>query len=242
MLTYKYKLYKSDKSNRLDRLIETERRIWNYCTAIQKIAYRLYKTYIPLSKMRKQVANLRKRNPYWMKLNSQTVQEIVDRHDASYQRFFLKLQKRPPKFHKYGKDGSVVYTQSGYKLEPNRLRIKNVGSFGFHKSRDFEKPKRIILKRKGNDYFVFVACDVAPKQHARVDNRTVGIDFGMKTFITFDNGETIENPQFLYNMLHEVQHRNRCLSRRAKNSNSGTRPRPQRRTKHKRRGHSPFDR
>ena len=52
-------------------------------------------------------------------LHSQTVQEILERLDESYNRFFKKLAKRPPKFKSPEKFNSFVFKQGGFTLNGN---------------------------------------------------------------------------------------------------------------------------
>lgn len=100
MLNLKYKLYKNKKIQRINSLNMTACIIWNHITALQKKYYSIHGGYIPTNRMQKHISKLRKKNIYWSKLNSQSVQEICQRHDQAYQRFFKKLAKRPPKFKK----------------------------------------------------------------------------------------------------------------------------------------------
>ena len=78
--------------------------------------------------MRQQIAKLRKGNNYWLELNSQTVQELVDRVYESYDRFFKKISKRPPKTKKWKDFKSIVFTQSGWKIDGNCFTINKVVS------------------------------------------------------------------------------------------------------------------
>ena len=94
MVNLKYKLYKSDKIKRIESLNLTACIIWNHVTALQKRYYRIYGGYISTNKMQKHIAKIRKKNFFWKKLNSQSVQEICQRHDQSYQEFFKYCKTR----------------------------------------------------------------------------------------------------------------------------------------------------
>jgi putative transposase len=47
---------------------------------------------------------------------------------------------------------------------------------------------------------------------------TVGLDFGLKTFLTLSDGTSVQSPQFLRSALNELAKANRRLSRRVKYS------------------------
>lgn len=91
MVTYKYKLYRTDKTKHLDKMLREACFVWNHALALQKRYYRLFKKYIPLGVMQKHQAKRIKRNL----LGAQTVQEILERLDIAYKRFFEHLATRP---------------------------------------------------------------------------------------------------------------------------------------------------
>jgi putative transposase len=68
-------------------------------------------------------------------LHSQTVQEILQRLDSAYNRFFKKLAKRPPKFKSPEKFNSFVFKQGGnnrrrrlFELQQTYRKINNLRS------------------------------------------------------------------------------------------------------------------
>jgi len=226
MQNFKYKLYHKNKRNsRLGELIVTSNYIWNYALTIQKLSYRIYGKYLSVSQLQKFIAKKRKRNSYWMKLNSQTVQGVVQKLDESYQRFFNKLQKAPPKFKKIRQGGSIRFTQSGFKLEDNKFQINKVGTFRFHKSCEYYNVKQIVVKKSGDRYFICMSCDIQPKKLSRACNGTVGLDFGLITFATKDTGETIASPRFLFQQVDKYRSLSKRLSKKQKGSNNRRRAR-----------------
>lgn len=221
MLTIKYKLYRSRKNNRLDALCDTGGFIWNHVTALSRRYYRLYKKSISLSKLQKHIAKLRNKNPYWQKLNSQSVQEISERYDLSMKRFFKKLAKRPPKFKKCGDFKSIVFKQCGYSLQGNVLTINKIGRFKFSKSRDYSNVKRISIKRTATgDYYLFVVCDVQAKPYNRAGDAAVGIDFGLKTFLTRSDGTEIKSPEYFKQYNRRLAKAGKVLSSKKRGSNN----------------------
>lgn len=96
--------------------------------------------------MQKHFAKRIKRNL----LHSQTVQEILQRLDSSYNRFFKKLAKRPPKFKRAECFNSFVFKQGGYTINGNTFTInKGEKRFRFSFSRPYEgKIKQIRIKKK----------------------------------------------------------------------------------------------
>jgi putative transposase len=221
MLNLKYKLYYNRKNQRLVSLNKTACIIWNHITALQKRYYKIYGGYVSANKMQKHIAKLRKNNNYWLKLNSQSVQEICQRHDTAYQRFFKKLAKRPPKFKKIKNFKSFVLKQSGWTIKDNRLTINKIGTFKFSKSRNYENVKRITIKQNTlGEIFIILTCDMLSENFKRLDDTNIGIDFGLKTYLTLSNGTEYVSPEFFKNHSKNIKKANRILSRKKKGSNN----------------------
>ncbi len=88
--TFKYKLYRSKHSKRLHRQIAISGVIHNKCIALHKRYYRLYKKHLSPVRLKAHIAKLKKlpKSRWWVGLGSQAIQDIVERIDKGYQRFF----------------------------------------------------------------------------------------------------------------------------------------------------------
>ena len=112
MISYKYKLYRSKKTKHLENILREACYVWNHALALQKKYYELYKQYVSYNKMAKHFAKRYKRTY----LHSQSLQEILERQDTAFKRFFKHIAKRPPKFKKSKDFSSFVYKQGGYTM------------------------------------------------------------------------------------------------------------------------------
>ena len=218
MISYKYKLYRTDKTKHLDKMLREAAFVWNHALALQKRYYRLFGKYIDIVLMRKHFAKRINRNL----LHSQTVQEVLGRLDDAYLRFFKHLAARPPKFRRAKDFSSFVFRQGGYSLNGNVLTINRTKKrFKFSLSRPYDgKIKTLTIKRSPlGEYFVIMVLDKAPASLGKTHNgASVGIDFGLKTYMTMSDGMTVTNPQFLKASLSRVQRASRKLSKTASNS------------------------
>lgn len=209
--------------------------IWNHSLALQKRYYSLYGKYADVNKMQKHIAKARKRIPAWQTLHSQTVQEIVQRQDASYQRFFKRKQNRPPKFRKSTFFKSFLFKQGGYKLEDNKLTINSIKkTFKFSLSRLYGKPKtvRLYRDRLGDIFLIIVSEHPLEGIFKKLNNskntkrKAVGLDFGLKQYLTFsDNAPPKQSPLFFKQGSNAIKKANRSLSRKQKGSNNRKRAR-----------------
>lgn len=213
MIAYKYKLYRTDRTKHLERMFREACFVWNHALALQKRYYRMYAKYINANRMQKHFAKRISRNL----LHSQTVQEILQRLDTAYQRFFRRLAKRPPKFRKAKDFSSILFKQGGYSLNGNVLTINSIRKrFKFSLSRPYAgKVKTLTIKRSHiGEFFIVMVLDQSHQSIGKSHNgASVGIDFGLKEYMTLSDGTTVDNPQFLKSGLRLLQRKSRNLSR-----------------------------
>ena len=225
MISYKYKLYKNKNTRYLDAMLRESAFVWNHALALQKRYYALYKTFIPSAKLQKHFAKRIKRNL----LHSQSVQEIIQRLDTAYQRFFKHVAKRPPKFKKAKDFVSFAFKQGGFTLNGNELIINRIRKrFRFSYSREYKgNIKMLRIKRSHlEEYYVYVITDCQPTAYGKShDGASIGIDFGLKTYMTLSDGERIDNPQFLKRSIKDIRKASRHLSKCQKGSNHRERTR-----------------
>ena len=221
MISYKFKLYKSKKTKYLDATMCEACGVWNHALALQRRYYRLFGKFIPKFTLAKHMTKVWQRHC----LGSQSMQEVTERLDKSYSRFFKHKSKRPPKFKKAKDFTSFVFKQCGYKFEGNRVTLTVGGArhmFKFSKSREIVgNIKTVTVKRSHlNEYYIVVVTDGSAESYSKTHNgATVGIDFGLKTYLTLSDGETVNNPQYLKHALKEVRKSSRKLSKCQKGSN-----------------------
>ena len=220
MITYGYNIYRSKNIIWIDRMLSECCFVWNHALALQKKYYSLYHKYIGINKLRKHFAKRIKRNL----LHSQTVQEVLDRIDESYKRFFKHIAKRPPKFKRKENFNSFVFRQGGFSFNGNTVRINRINKvFKFSYSRNYEgKIKQVRFKRlKNKRYCIFIITDKKPEPTGKSHNgASVGIDFGLKNYLVLSNGEKYNNPLFFKKYLDKINIANRKLSRAKKGSNN----------------------
>lgn len=227
--TFKFRLYESDRNERLHRSLSAAGRIWNHCVAFQRTYYRLFGKYCSKATLQRHIAKLRKRRPDWMTVGAQAVQKVVERLDNSYQRFFkwAKTRRGPkagrPGFKKSREYSSFTMTQAGWKLlDGNKIRIGK-HTYKYVKSRGIEGTiKTVTVKRDklGRLWLCFSTLieDFHPASPLTSD--VGGFDFGLKDFLTADDGSTVQSPEFFKSSMAALAKANRSLSRKKKGSNN----------------------
>lgn len=219
MIAYKYKLYRTDKTKHLEKMLREACFVWNHALVLQKRYYALCHKYIGIGKMKSHFAKRIKR----CLLHSQTVQEILERLDTSYQRFFAHIAKRPPKFKREKDFSSFLFKQGGFKISGNRLTVNKISkTYKFSLSRPYEgRVKTVKIKRSPlGEYYIIITTDAVAKPYGKSHNgASVGIDFGLKTYMTMSDGEKIQSPRILKTDLPALQKKGHKLSMCKQHSN-----------------------
>lgn len=221
MVTYQYNIYKSHNTKHLDKILGECCFVWNHALALQKRYYKMFGEYINCIKMEKHFTKRISR----CLLHSQTRQEILQRLDNSYKRFFKKISKRPPKFKRSENFSSFVFKQGGYLLNGNRFTIRRDGKvFKFSYSRPYVgKIKQVRVKRlTAHRYALYIVTDhnlgnTYEKSH---NGAFVGIDFGLKTYMTLSDGTRYQSPRFFKEYELKIKRASRRLSKAIRGSNN----------------------
>ena len=165
-------------------------------------------------------------------VNAKTLQMVVFMlyNNLKVLRELKKKGKKVGKlrYKKYGKFKSFILNQSGFKIietgkRLDKLYISKVGEVTIRIHRPIEgKIKQVIIKRYGSGEWFALICvgaeaEEVPKKEIE---RAVGIDVGIKSFLTDSDGREIENPRFYERDLERVKREHRKLSRKKKGSNN----------------------
>lgn len=227
--TYKFKLYRSKKNNRLHRQIDIAGLVYNHCIALHRRYYRLTGKSLNQYALMKHVAKLKRlpRYAHWNLVGSQAIQDVVQRIDRAYRLFFRNLKAgvktAPPGFKKVKKYSSFTLKQAGWKLlDGNRVTIQG-NVYKFSKSRDIPTSiKTVTVKRDtlNNLWLYFVVEETINQDNQLRTGNSAGFDFGLKTFLTTSDGQKIESPLYYQQSLNELRKAQRRLSSKIKGSNN----------------------
>jgi putative transposase len=232
--TYKYRLYRNDRDDAaLYQQLNVAGMIWNHALALQRRYYRRYHKHLSITALKTHIAKLRKRvtrYTYWQGLYSQSVQEVLERLDNAWQRFFNKQGNRP-RFKKVKRYTSFVLKQSGWKLVTyNQNQQGKNGKYRramgkvelngtvhkFVQHRPLAgQVKTVTVKRDscGRLWACFSVIEqVAIPEQADL-SRIGGFDFGLHTFLTDHEGNRWMHPEFFRQLLKRFRRLTRALSR-----------------------------
>ena len=171
--------------------------IWNHCIALHRRYYKWFGKHLSANRLKVFLTSLKKMDRYahWRLLGSQAIQDIVERIGRAYDAFFDHLKKKrsgrkaPPRFRKQRNYRSFTLKQAGYKFhDGNHVTINGV-DYKYAAHRPFAGTiKTLTVKRNAmGEFFIFLSCiQEWPDVPART-GKAVGMDFGLKHFLTLDN-------------------------------------------------------
>ena len=90
MKTYRFKLYQSERNEKLNKQINAAGLIYNHCIALHKRYYKIFGKYLNKYNLQKHLVKIKKKDKlgYIKEIGSQAVQDITDRIDRAFQLFF----------------------------------------------------------------------------------------------------------------------------------------------------------
>jgi len=227
--TYKYKLYHNKKLKHIYNTINISGIIYNHCIALHKRYYKLYGKHLNKFQLQKHLTKLKKKNKYafWKKVPSQAIQDITERIDNAYKKFFdytkgkIKQRVSPPTFKAVKKYKSYTLKgKVGYKINGNVISL-NGYKYKFWLSRPIEGTIKTIIVKRDNigDFYICITQEIKDVKNNTTSGKIGGADFGMKTFLTLDDNSDIESPQYHLKYLNKLKQLNRKLSKKQKGSN-----------------------
>lgn len=200
---------------------------------LQKRYYRIYGKYISKGRMNKHLTKLKKCvYPHWYEIPSQSIQDVIDRIDKGYQKFFQNKKARAkgetvskvgvPHLKPNHKFTSIKFVQNAFQVQDKRIYIKHLKLwFTFQKHREWHGTiKNTIIKRdKVGDYYLCLQCEKYKTHNLPKTGHRAGIDFGMKTFLTLSDGIKIKSPEFYKQSISAIKLAHKQLSRKQRYSN-----------------------
>lgn len=236
--TYKFKLLATNRQNKLHQIVNISSGIYNHCVALHKRYYKLFGKSLNMYQLQKHITKLKKLNKYkhWNLVPSQAIQNITERINESYKKFFVYVKKRkglkcsPPKFKKRSHYKSFTLKQAGYKIQDSTIWL-NGYEFKFYKSREIDGTiKTITVKRDSlGHFYICVSLETKTNSNKPMTGKSAGFDFGLKTFLTSDENSNmqIEMPRYYLENITKLKRLSRNLSKKKRGSNNRKRAKEQ---------------
>jgi len=117
---------------------------------------------------------------------------------------------------------SLVYEQTGYKINGNKLVLSKIGEMPIVISRPVPGTiKQVVLKfTRTHQWFVSVISRTLDELTEREDVRTVGIDMNLVNFSTDTDGKVFKHPHNVKKAARQLGRAQRKMSRKVKGSHN----------------------
>ena len=225
---YKYRLYPNKQQEvLLAKHFGCCRLIYNYALDKKVRAYQTDKTNLSRFDIQADLPNMKKSEEYcWLKdVNSLSLQASLANLDSAFTKFFREHKGFPRfKSKKDSKQSFSIPQNTRVDFENGRIfipKFKGGIKTKFHRTFEGIVKSSTISRTATGKYFVSILVEVnepdVPMKPI-CENKTVGIDLGIKTFAVLSDGTEIPNPKHLKQSLDKVKKLQRSLSHKNKGS------------------------
>jgi len=228
LLSYRFRIYPSKTAQaKLQEHLELCR--WLYNRLLEEVnGARKEGREVKQTDTQALIVRLKDENPKLSKVYSKVLQ-LVNYQLWSNIRALYKLRRNGRKTgwlrYKTSPDSfkTLNFNQSGFRIDFGRkkLILSKVGEIPVKLHHRIKgRVKGVIIKRtNSNRWYAIVQVEVEPEPLPKT-GRTVGIDMGIRHFLTDSDGRQIENPEFYRRTLRRIRVLHRNLSRKKKGSNN----------------------
>jgi putative transposase len=137
---------------------------------------------------------------------------------AAFSSFFNKITNYP-KFKKRGNRDTFYISNDKFSISDTHIRLPLIGKIRITEKLRFEgKINSCVISRKADKWYASISVDVGSYQKPRISDNKIGIDFGLTTLVTDNQGNEIHSPMPLKSNLSKLARYQRKLSRRQKGS------------------------
>ena len=194
------------------------RKVYNTMLDRKISAYKEYGRTISSFELINQLPQLKSELTYLKDAPSQSLQQAIRNLDTAYANFFKKGGSGFPKFKKKGcKDSFRIPVACVIDYDNWTIKTAKIGMIKFYKGHNKQIDGRIksytITHTSTDRYFISVLYETADRTKLN-NNKSVGIDVGIKDFAVLSDGKVFENQKYLKHNLKKLRVLQRIASRR----------------------------
>lgn len=218
---FKYRLYPTIKQEvLLNKTFGCVRVVWNHNVEVfNRFDKNLAEQEQPLTS-----TQLKQKLEWMNEVSAAALQQKEMDFKTFKKNYFSKTRKKKlgrPSFKTRDSNQSYRLPNQKFTLGDNSIRLEKIGKVKLVLDRAVPVGCKFmsvtISKNKCGQFFasVLVECEITPKPKTE---KSIGLDIGIKTFLTGNDGFSVENPQFLRESQAELIKAQRHLSRKQKGS------------------------
>ena len=181
-------------------------------------AYKKDKTSLSAVELINQLPQLKSELTFLKGAPSQSLQQAIRNLDSAYTNFFRMGGSGFPKFKKKGvKDSFRIPTSCVIDYDNWTIKVAKIGTIRFFKGHNKKikgKIKSYTISHTSTDrYFISVLYESEDRTKLN-NNKSIGIDMGIKDFAVLSDGKVFENQKYLKSNLRKLRVLQRTVSRR----------------------------
>jgi len=219
-VAFKFRIYPTkDQAQLIRKACGCRRFVYNWGLEIKQKAYQEGRK-INVLFISMMLPELKEKLPWLKEVNSQSHQAALRDLDMAFTRFFNK-QAEYPRFKSRHRSKASFHVPQHFRINDDSLTLPKLGEVKAVIHREIiGKPKSITvsMSRSGN-FFASVLCeqDVDDPEPKQVNPKTtIGIDVGIKTFVSVSDGRTFDNPKNLREAMSRIRFLSRQHAKKAK--------------------------
>ena len=222
---FKYRIYPSEEQETLlKKHFGCCRFIYNWGLENKKKLYESQKVSISCFDLMKHIPEIKKDKEWLSEVNSQSLQQSLHHLNDGFLKFFKKKAGFPKFKSKYEKQSFQCPQSTKVDFEKSTVSIPKILNISVVFSRKFEgKIKTTTISRtKTNKYYISILVDDGkelPLKPEINESKTIGVDLGLKDFLTTSSGEKISNLRFGQDQRWIKRHQRQLVRRKKKGQN-----------------------
>ena len=226
-----------EQKSYLHKAFGCTRFIYNYFLDKSQKAWNENKEYFNCIASERELTKLSKQIDYsWLKeVDSQCLKSTLKHLDKAYKGLYqarkekrnYNLRFKSKKVHRESFTSTCINSNVKIDFENKRIKIPKLKSWIKYRDEreafDYNSIQKITIKQTptGNYYAaIHFRIPKTVNTYTSDINKSIGIDFGLKNFITLSNGEKINSPECLKKSLRKLRRLNKSHSRKKTNSNN----------------------
>lgn len=225
--SYKFRIYPDIvQENFFIRQFGCCRYVYNTCLSLRKEEYENNNSFLSYGECCGRLTELKNEHGWLRDVDSTALVQSLRDQENAFQLFFKEVAGYP-KFkakYNYVQSYRTQNINNSIRIEGNRIRLPKVGFVAFRfKKRIRGRIISVTVKRSASGkYFASVLCKDVPQKIFKRNNRSVGLDMGIKNFVTINTGKIIAFPETekIQRITKKIRRIQRKLSRKTRGSNN----------------------
>ncbi len=232
--SYKFRIYPNESQKlQLLKTFGCCRFIYNYYLNKRIELYKNDKQTMNYNACSANLTNLKNELTWLKEVDKFALQNSLKDLDRAFQNFFREIKKGNkeqgfPKFkskHNHRQSyrttcNHYINTKNNIEIIKDKIKLPKLGWVKIAQSQDVRG--RIlnctITKTCSEKYFISVCCTDVEIQKYKQTKNVVGLDLGIKEFVTTSDSEVVDNPKYLIKLENKLKREQRKLSKKQKGS------------------------